>query len=95
MTCVIGTQVCLHDHDPLEYHMNIGELQRVTDLAEDEHAEPERGTQYGLRSIDNTIVETHVEFVVRRDQRLFARGACGNEFPVSGPGAFILTPRSR
>jgi hypothetical protein len=75
--------------------MNIGELQRVTDLAEDEHAEPERGTQYGLRSIDNTIVETDVEFVVRRDQRLFARGTCGNEFPVSGPNAFVLVPRSR
>jgi hypothetical protein len=75
--------------------MNIGELQRVSDLAEGERAMPEQGTAYGLRSIDNTAVETYVEFVVRRDKRLFARGTCGNEFPVSGPGAFILVPRSR
>jgi hypothetical protein len=75
--------------------MHIGELQRVQDLAEGERALPEHGTVYRLRSIDNTAVETHVEFVVRRDQRLFARGTCGNEFPVSGPGAFVLVPRSR
>lgn len=75
--------------------MNIGEIQHVTDLAEGEHALPEHGAAYGLRSIDNIAVETHVECVVRRNQRLIARGSCGNEFPVSGPGAFILTPRSR
>ena len=75
--------------------MHIGELQRVSDLAEGERAMPEHGTAYGLRSIDNTAVETDVEFVVRRDQRLFARGNCGNELPVSGTGAFVLVPRSR
>ena len=75
--------------------MHIGELQRVQDLTEGERALPEHGTVYRLRSIDNTAVETHVEFVVRRDQRLFARGTCGNEFPVSGTGAFVLVPRSR
>ena len=75
--------------------MHIGELQRVQDLAEGERALPEHGTVYRLRSIDNTAVETHVEFVVRRDQRLFARGNCGSEFPVSGTGAFVLIPRSR
>ena len=75
--------------------MHIGELQRVQDLAEGERALPEHGTVYRLRSIDNTAVETHVEFVVRRDQRLFARGTCGNEFPVSGPGSVVLVPRSR
>ena len=74
--------------------MNIGEIQCVTDLAEGERAMPDHGIVYGLRSIDDNVVETHVEFVVRRDQRLFARGNCGNEFPVSGPGAFVLTPRS-
>jgi hypothetical protein len=75
--------------------MNIGELRRVTDLAEGERAMPEQGTAYGLRSIDNIAVETHVEFVVRRDQCLFARGTDGSEFPVSGTGAFVLVPRSR
>ena len=75
--------------------MHIGELQRVQDLAEGERAMPEHGTVYRLRSIDNMAVETRVEFVVRRDQRLFARGNCGNEFPVSGTGAFVLTPRPR
>jgi hypothetical protein len=74
--------------------MHIGELQRITDLTEGERALPEHGATYRLRSIDNTVVETHVEFVVRRDQRLFARGTCGNEFPVSGTGAFVLVPRS-
>ena len=75
--------------------MNIGEIQRVSDLAEGERATPEQGTAYGLRTIDNIAVETHVEFVVRRGQRLFAGGTCVNEFPVSGPGGFVLTPRSR
>ncbi len=75
--------------------MKIGELQRVTDLAEGERSLPEHGTVYGLRSIDNIMVETHVEFVVRHGQRLIARGTCGNEFPVSGTGAFVLVPRSR
>jgi hypothetical protein len=74
--------------------MNIGEIQRVSDLAEGERATPEQGTAYGLRSIDNIAVETHVEFVVRRGQRLFARGICGNDFPISGSGALVLTPRS-
>ena len=49
--------------------MHIGELQRVQDLAEGERALPEHGTTYRLRSIDNTAVETHVEFVVRRDRQ--------------------------
>jgi hypothetical protein len=75
--------------------MNIGELQRVSDLPEGERAMPEQGTIYGLRSIDNMTVATYVEFVVRRDQRLFARVTDGTEFPVSGPGALILVPRSR
>jgi hypothetical protein len=75
--------------------MNIGELRRITDLAEGERAMPEHGIVYGLRSIDNNVVETHVEFIVRRDQHLFARGNCGTEFPVSGSSAFVLVPRSR
>jgi translation elongation factor EF-Tu-like GTPase len=75
--------------------MHIGELQRVTDITDGERAMPEQRTTYGLRSIDNIAVETHVEFVVRHGQRLIARGTCGNEFPVSGPGAFVLVPRSR
>jgi hypothetical protein len=74
--------------------MHIGELQNVSDLAEGEQAQPEQGVLYALRSLDNEYLKTHVEFVVRRDQRLFARGTCGNEFPVSGPRAFILVPRS-
>ena len=74
--------------------MKIGEIQRVTDLAENERATPEQGIAYGLRSIDNIAVETDVEFVVRRGPRLIARGDCGNEFPVSGSGAFVLTPRT-
>ncbi len=75
--------------------MNIGEIQRVSDLAEGERAMPEHGITYRLRSIDHKAVETHVEFVVRRDQRLFASGNCGNEFAVSGTRAFVLVPRSR
>ena len=75
--------------------MHIGELQYVTDLAQGERAMPEHGIVYGLRSIDNNDVATHVDFVVRCDQRLIARGTCGNEFPVSGTGAFVLIPRSR
>ena len=73
--------------------MKIGEIQRVTDLVENEHAFPEQGTAYGLRSIDNIAVDTDVEFVVRRGDRIVARGRNGENFPVSGVGAFVMTPR--
>jgi len=94
MTCVIATQVVLHNHERREHHMNIGDLQRVTDLAENQRAIPERGIAYGLRSVDNINVDTMVKFVRRQGDQLIARGICGNEFPVSGSSAFVLTPRS-
>ena len=74
--------------------MEIGEIQRVTDLAEGEGAVPENGIAYRLRSINNTSVDTDVEFVVRRGDQLIARGNCGNDFRVSGLGSFVLTPRT-
>jgi hypothetical protein len=73
--------------------MVIGEIHRVTDLDENERAFPDRGTAYGLRSIDNIAVDTDVNFVMRRGDRLIARGFNGDDFPVSGAGAFVMTPR--
>ena len=73
--------------------MMIGEIQRVTDLAENERAFPEPDLDYGLRSMDNTVVDTTVKFVVRRRDQLIAKGSGGEDFPVSGVGAFVLTPQ--
>jgi hypothetical protein len=73
--------------------MVIGQIQRVTDLDENERAVPEQGTAYGLRTIDNAPVDTDIEFVVRHGDRLIARGFNGDDFPVSGAGAFVMTPR--
>ena len=73
--------------------MLIGQIERVTDLDENERAFPEKGVVYGLRAIDNDLVETDVEFVVRLEDRLIARGFNGEDFPVSGIGALVLTPR--
>ena len=73
--------------------MVIGDIQRVTDLKENEQAFPENGIVYGLRAVDNDPVESDVEFVVRLDERLIARACNGEDFPVSGKGAFVMTPR--
>ena len=73
--------------------MVIGDIQRVTDLNENEQAFPEKGITYGLRAIDNNHIDTDVEFVVRCGNRLIARGKNGDDFPVSGMEAFVLTPR--
>ena len=73
--------------------MMIGDIQRVTDLDENECAFPENGIVYGLRAVDNNDVNTNVEFVLRRGDRLIARGFNGEDFPVSGKGGFVMTPR--
>lgn len=73
--------------------MLIGQIDRVTDLNENEQAFPEKGIVYGLRPIDKDDFNTDVEFVVRRGDRLIARGFNGEDFPVSGRDAFVMTPR--
>ena len=73
--------------------MMIGDIQRVTDLNENEQAFPEKGIVYGLRAVNNNDANTDVEFVVRRGDCLIARGFNGEDFPVSGKGGFVLTPR--
>ncbi len=73
--------------------MLIGQIQRVTDLAEDERAFPENGIVYELRTINNRPVDTDVECVMRRGDCLIARGVNGENFPVSGKDGFVMTPR--
>ncbi len=73
--------------------MVIGDIQRVADLEVDEKAFPETGIVYGLRTIDNNHIDTDVKFIVRRGNRLIARGMNGEDFPVSGMGAVVLTQR--
>ena len=73
--------------------MVIRDIQRVADLEENEQAFPEKGIAYGLRTIDNNHIDTDVEFIVRRENHLIARGFNGEDFPVSGKGAFVLTSR--
>lgn len=73
--------------------MQIAQITRITDLAENECAYPEPGTAYGLRRIDQSTTITDVEFVVRRGNLLIAKGINGGEFPVSGTGQYVMAPR--
>lgn len=70
--------------------MWIGQLRRVTDLAEGEQAFPEAGLSYQLQSEDDPALDTTVVWVQRRGDRLIARGANGEDYAVSGPDGYEM-----
>ena len=73
--------------------MFICDVREVTDLADDEIAQPEPDMAYELRRIDGSGIEAgFVELIVRRGETVFARTTTGEEFAVTGQNAHILVP---
>ena len=73
--------------------MFICDVREVTDLADEEIAQPEPDMAYELRRLDCSGVEAgFVEFVFRRGEMVFARTTAGEEFAVSGQNAHVLVP---
>jgi hypothetical protein len=59
-------------------------------LEDGERAVAESGYAYQVQSIDDPSLDTTVEFVERRGDRLIARGENGHDYAVSGFDGFEL-----
>jgi len=70
--------------------MHIGQIHLVTDLADGQRAYPERDHSYRVQSEDDPSLDTTVEYVERRGDRLIARGYNGQDYAVSGFDRFEL-----
>ena len=70
--------------------MHIGQIHLVTDLADGQRAYPERDHSYQVQSEDDPSLDTTVEYVERRGDRLIARGHNGEHYAVSGFDRFEL-----
>jgi len=56
---------------------------------------PSRIVRYDLRPIAGTLMELAVEYVTRVGDELVAHASDGSEYPVSGKGAYVLSPRRK
>ena len=70
--------------------MHIGRVHLVTDLADGQRAYPEPDHSYQVQSEDDPSLDTTVEYVERRGDRLIARGHNGQYYAVSGFDRFEL-----
>ena len=70
--------------------MHIGQIHQVSDLGEGHRAYPEPDHSYQVQSQDDPSLDTTVEYVERRDDRLIARGHNGQDYAVSGFDRFEL-----
>ncbi len=70
--------------------MYIGQIHLVTDLADGQRAYCERDHSYHVQSEDDPSLDTTVEYVERRGDRLIARGHNGQDYAVSGFDRFEL-----
>lgn len=77
---------------PLPRSVHIGALAKVDDLQGAERASPEPGVAYDLRLIDGQPLGLSVRFVRRRGDELVAHASDGQDYPVTGTGAYILCP---
>ncbi|MFM2094109.1 MAG: hypothetical protein RIS70_1233 [Planctomycetota bacterium] len=80
---------------PLPRSIHIGSLAEVNDLRDAERASPEPGVAYDLRLIDGKPLGLTVRFVCRRGDGLVAHASDGNDYPVTGTGAYILCPTAK
>jgi len=80
---------------PLPNLVRIGDLQKVDDLQPGQRAVPEPDVRYDLRPIAGTLMELAVEYVTRVGDELVAHASDGSEYPVSGKGAYVLSPRRK
>ena len=77
---------------PLPTLKRIGEVNKVEDLGEGKRAFPDPDRAYDLRLIDGPPMGLTVRFVYRRGDQILARTGDGQDYPVTGTGAFILCP---
>jgi hypothetical protein len=77
---------------PLPRVIHIGALAKVDDLQGTELALPEPGIAYDLRLIDGQPLGLTVRFVRRRGDELVAHASDGQDYAVTGTGAYILCP---
>ena len=70
--------------------MFIGELRFVTDLDDGARASPEPEHSYQLQSEDDPSLDTLVDYVERRGDRLIARGVNGQDYAISGRDGFEI-----
>lgn len=77
---------------PLPRAVHIGALAKVDDLQGAQRASPEPGVAYDLRQIDGLPLGLTVRFVCRRGDELVAHASDGQDYPVTGTGAYILCP---
>jgi len=64
--------------------MHIGQIHLVTDLADGQLAYPEPDHTCQVQSQDDPSLDTTIEYVERRGDRLIARGPNGQDYAVSG-----------
>lgn len=77
---------------PLPTTRHIGSVNKVEDLGEGTRSFPEPDLAYDLRLIDGPPMGMTVRFVYRRGDQILARTGDGQDYPVTGTGAYILCP---
>ncbi|MBN8601243.1 MAG: hypothetical protein J0M26_09455 [Planctomycetes bacterium] len=70
--------------------MHIGQIQLVTDLTDGQRVYPDPDHSYQVQSEDDPSLDTTIEYVERRGDRLIARGRNGKDYLVSGLGRYEL-----
>lgn len=70
--------------------MNIGQIHLVTDLTDGQRVYPDPDHSYQVQSEDDPSLDTTIEYVERRGDRLIARGRNGHDYLVSGLGKYEL-----
>lgn len=70
--------------------MHIGQIHLVTDLTDGQRVYPDRDHSYQVQSEDDPSLDTTIEYVERRGDRLIARGRNGQDYLVSGLGRYEL-----
>ncbi len=75
---------------PRSTNMHIGQIHLVTDLTDGQRVYPDRDHSYQVQSEDDPSLDTTIEYVERRGDRLIARGRNGQDYLVSGLGKYEL-----
>ena len=70
--------------------MHIGQIHLVSDLTDGQRIYPDADHSYQIQSDDDPSLDTTVQYVERRGDRLIARGNNGQDYAVSGLGRYEL-----
>ncbi len=71
--------------------MHIGQIHLVSDLTDGQRVYPDADHSYLIQSEDDPSLDTTVQYVERRGDRLIARGNNGHDYAVSGFDLFELS----